>query len=227
MLRIGGQYTRRRSKVDAEVRASQIGQQAGQTVVIAEFEFTHGNRVVLIDYGQHAPVQQFRKGVAGVEKALSSAQIVAGEQHLRRRHTVGVKGLVPGAHQLPLPHSGGGLTGGQARGIHMLPMGGQGRAPRCHRAGGNQHHAPRFGQPRHGQGPQSRQLRGQIRKHGDVKPVSVSQYGAAHLDHYNPGLGQSAGAFFPPIGNPRHKAVLCGSGPPWEAAARAVTLWCR
>lgn len=103
---VSSQHAGRGGQVDEKFRAGEVDQEACQTVIVPELELTHRNRVVFIDNGQHTPLQQFRKGVAGIQKAPARAQIVAGQQHLRCGQSVGVKSLVPSPHQLPLTHGG-------------------------------------------------------------------------------------------------------------------------
>ena len=215
LLGIGGQHAGRRGQIDEQVRARKVDQQAGEAVVVAELELAYGNRVVFIDNGQHAPLQEFREGVAGVEKALAGAQVVAGQQHLGRGHAVGVKSRVPGPHQLALAHGGGGLPGRQARGFHLPAVHGQGRPPGGHGAGRNQYQPPLAGQIalrtglRAGRAAQPGQLPGQAVQHGGAEPLGVGQHGAAYLDHHHTGLCQHTGPLLPPILRPFHHRLRC------------------
>ena len=109
-LRVGGQHARGGREIYEQIRPCQVDQKTRQAVVIAKFQLADGYSVVFVHNGQHAPFQQLGKGIAGIEKTLTRAQVVAGKQHLGRGHAVGKKNFVPGLHKLPLPNSCRSLT---------------------------------------------------------------------------------------------------------------------
>ena len=77
-------------------------------IVVAEADFGHAHRIVLVDDRQTAPLEQRDDGVAGVEVARPAVEIAGRQQQLRRRNAVLGQAIFVGAHQE-------GLTDGGAR----------------------------------------------------------------------------------------------------------------
>ena len=216
-MRIGSQHARGGSEIDEKISSGQIDQKACKAVVIAELQFADGYGVVFIDNGQHAPFQQFGKGIARIEEALTRAQVIAGQQHLSGGHAVRKKHLVPALHELPLPHCCRGLTRRKARGFNHMPARGKRGPTSGHSAGRNKHQTARLRAPRvtgcdiarRQQVAQTRQLPGQIFQHRHAQALGIGEYGAAYLDDHHPRLGKHPCAFLPPVF--RRRCHICST----------------
>ena len=60
----------------------EVGHHGGQTIVVAEADFRHADRVVFVDDRQHVPLEESEDGVASVEVARAVVKIAGGEQNL-------------------------------------------------------------------------------------------------------------------------------------------------
>ena len=131
-----------------------------QAVVVAVPQLLRRHRIVFVDDGNHALIQQNPQGVAGVQVAAAVFGILPRQQNLRRFDTLQTKGLMIRHRQGNLPRGRGGLFLGQIQ--RPLPPTqrpfAQRRGPRCdddHALAGlmqvghilNQRRQPRFVQP--------------------------------------------------------------------------------
>ena len=79
---------------------------AGQGVVVTETQLGPCDGIVLIDHRHHAERQQAAQGAARIQVAFAGAQVIVGQQHLRRMQVVALETLLPGLHQAHLPDRG-------------------------------------------------------------------------------------------------------------------------
>ena len=73
---------------DQHIGFNQVGHQGAQGVVVAKLDLIVDDRVVFIDHGQYAVLQQSEQSRAGVEVTLSVGQIGMREQDLGTAHAV-------------------------------------------------------------------------------------------------------------------------------------------
>jgi len=57
-----------------------------QEIVVAEGDLVGGGRVVLVDHGQHPPLEQRAQRLSRVQVVRARAHVEEGQQHLRARH---------------------------------------------------------------------------------------------------------------------------------------------
>jgi hypothetical protein len=121
-----------RRQDDQRVGRQQAGHQGGQFVVVAEFDFREGSRVVFVDDGDDAVLEQRDQRAAGVEVALVMFQVVVRQENLGdAKAGLGEEPFVQG-HQARLADGGAGLQLGKFGG----PFGeAQNAHARPHRAG--------------------------------------------------------------------------------------------
>ena len=93
-----------------------MGDQGGQSVVVAEADLLVGHRVVLVDHRDHAQLQEAPEGLAGVEVLAAVHEVERGEQHLAGGQAVGGQGVAPHPHEQVLAHRGHRLEGGEVVG---------------------------------------------------------------------------------------------------------------
>ena len=62
---------------DQEVGVDQMRDEGGEIVVVADLDLVHGHRVVLVDDGQDAEVEEREERVARVEVARAIADVLA------------------------------------------------------------------------------------------------------------------------------------------------------
>ena len=79
---IGGEEAGGVCEQHEQVGVDEVGHQRGETVVVAEADLVVGDRVVLVDDGQHPEVEQTLQGGPGVEVLLADDEVEGGEQHL-------------------------------------------------------------------------------------------------------------------------------------------------
>ena len=77
---------------DKGVGIDEVGDEGGEGVVVAEFDFVGGDGVVFVDDGDDAFVQQGFEGAAGVEVAGAAAEVFVGEEDLRGVDAVRAEG---------------------------------------------------------------------------------------------------------------------------------------
>ncbi len=80
-----------------------------QAVIIPVADLLGGNRVVLVDNGNHAPFDEPPQRTARVEETAAVLRVFGREEHLRRRNAVFVQRLLVGMRQLHLACRGRGL----------------------------------------------------------------------------------------------------------------------
>ena len=190
--RVGVENAADARQIDEKIGFQRIDQQAREIVVVAEFEFVDGDGVVFVDHRDDAPREQFTERIADIEKTCAALEIVACEQHLRRKEAAPRKGVVVKVHKPPLPHGGGGLLPTEAHGLGRTGELAQGRAARAHRAGGHQHDTPSL-PAEHGK------LLHEVVEHVKVEVAPVAEDSRPHLDHHAAGVTQGGVPFFLPI----------------------------
>ena len=72
--------------------ATQVGDEGGEAVVVAEADLVVGDGVVLVDDGHHAQVEQPPERGAGVEVLLADDEVEGREEHLPGHEPVGRRG---------------------------------------------------------------------------------------------------------------------------------------
>ncbi len=92
-----------------QIRRQQRGDERGQFVVVAEFDFRERHRVVLVDDGYDATIEQCDQRIARVEMTFVMFKVFVREQHLCDDEPVRGKKLVVGRHQSRLADSGASL----------------------------------------------------------------------------------------------------------------------
>ncbi|MDB6122290.1 MAG: Phosphoglucomutase/phosphomannomutase [Pedosphaera sp.] len=121
---------------DEQVCGQKRGDEGGEFIVVAEFQFGEGDGVVFVDDGDDAMLEQGDEGVARVEMAFVALQIFVGEQHLGDVEIVFGEQRLVGGHEAGLADGGAGLLFGQFGGALFV-------AERAHagadRAGGDEH----------------------------------------------------------------------------------------
>jgi hypothetical protein len=106
---------------DQRARPGDVRDQRREPVVIAEPDLVGRHRVVLVDHGDHAELEQPVQGPLGVPVVAAPHQVVGGEQHLAGAQVVGgERGGVPGDEQ-PLADARRRLLGGQVAGPLSQP----------------------------------------------------------------------------------------------------------
>ena len=96
------------------MRLGDIGDHGGQVVVVAEFDFIHGDGVVFVDDGDDAPFHQGRKRVADVEKPFAVGEVAHGQQDLGHVEAVLAECVGIDAHEPALADGRSGLFLGHA-----------------------------------------------------------------------------------------------------------------
>ena len=117
------------------VGADQVGHEGREPVVVAEADLVGGDRVVFVDDGHHAEVEQPVEGAQGVGVLAAAHEVFGGEEHLADGDAVGSEGVRVAGHQQALAHARGGLLGGEVAGTLREPERGE---PGGDRAGGHQ-----------------------------------------------------------------------------------------
>ena len=159
----------------------QLGHPHGKHVVIAEFQFLHRHRVVLVDDRQDPRLgQQAAKRAGNIGRALRGAEVRCREQHLCGGDLEIFKQAAVGVHQPRLADCRTCLPGGHILGILLQP---EGRNARTHRAGRNKQAA----MPGIDQGSDRSD---QMHQRGTVERAigGFRQHACAGLDHGDIGL---------------------------------------
>ena len=92
-----------------EIGVDEMGDEGGQVVVVADLDLVHRHRVVLVDHGQHAEVEQGEQGVARVQVPAAIADVLGGEEHLADLDAVALERLLVVPHERGLPDGRRGL----------------------------------------------------------------------------------------------------------------------
>ncbi|CAM5250358.1 hypothetical protein SHIRM173S_11786 [Streptomyces hirsutus] len=98
---------------DQQVGVDQVGDEGGETVVVAEADLVGGDGVVLVDDREGAHRQQLVEGAGGVAVVGAAAHVVGGEQYLADADAVAGEGCGVTGHQQTLADAGGGLLAGE------------------------------------------------------------------------------------------------------------------
>ena len=97
------------SQNDQRIRLHQVRYQSTQGVVVTELDLVVDHRVVFVDDGHHAQLQQGEQGGTGIEIPLPIGQVSVGQQHLGAAQAIGTQFGFVHLGQAHLPHRGSGL----------------------------------------------------------------------------------------------------------------------
>jgi hypothetical protein len=119
-----------------QIRRQQRGDERGQFVVVAEFDFRERHGVVFVDDGNDAAAEQRDERVARVEMALVMFQVLVREQNLRDVQIVLAQKVFVNRHEPRLADSGAGLKFREFGGTRRVAERAHARADR---AAGHEH----------------------------------------------------------------------------------------
>ena len=112
--RIGGKEPLLVGEQQQLVCARQNGGQRRKVIVIADFDFCGGDRIVLVNDRHDVVIQQGAQGVAGVQETLPVFHIGAGQQHLPDVNAIDGEQLFPELNQAALSYRRQQLLGGNS-----------------------------------------------------------------------------------------------------------------
>ena len=98
---------------DEQVGGKKTGDEGGEFVVIAEFDFGKGDSVVFVDDGDNAVLEEADECVAGVQMALVMFEVGVREENLGDVEIVFGEKLFVSGHQARLAEGGAGLKFGE------------------------------------------------------------------------------------------------------------------
>lgn len=102
---------------DEVLGAHEGGEEGGEGVVVAEFDFGGGDGVVFIDDGDGAVGEDGFEGGFDAEVAVTVAEVFAGKENLGGGDAVGVESALPVLHEERLADGGAGLFLGDFAGF--------------------------------------------------------------------------------------------------------------
>ena len=104
--RVGGEEPGRVGEQDEHVGVHEVRHERREAVVVAVANLVVGHGVVLVDYGNHAEIEEAPQRVTRMEVLRSHAEVVRGEQHLAREQPVLPEDRADPCHEQRLPDRG-------------------------------------------------------------------------------------------------------------------------
>ncbi|GET89643.1 glutamate 5-kinase, putative [Leishmania tarentolae] len=103
-----------------EVSFEVVGNECGQTVIVAEDQFVKRRGIVFIDDGDHLFLEKHLDGIVCVDSTFSGVEVVGSKQHLRAQDAVPFELSVVHVHQEGLTHGRECLPIGHRGLVHLL-----------------------------------------------------------------------------------------------------------